>query len=90
MKKLVYNSSMKKFLLFIILCCFLSPVKAEEEVYLDVNPTDMHQYRTFTPDIKTESVEKQEDFDSDMILHPFQYLRKEFMDLQSEEKQNKY
>ena len=50
----------------------------------------MHQYRTFTPDIKTESVEKQEDFDSDMILHPFQYLRKEFMDLQSEEKQNKY
>ena len=75
---------MKKFLLIIALCCFLSPVKADDEVYLDLNAGDIHQYKTFSPRTdNNEKTEKPDDFDTDMVLHPFQYIKEENNELYS-------
>ena len=74
---------MKNFLLIVILCCFLSPVMADDEVHLNLNYDEIHQYKTFTPDFHNEKTEKPDEFDTDMILHPFKYIREESKDLYS-------
>ena len=79
---------MKNLLFILVFCLILLPAAADEEVYLDLNPTDVHQFKIFEPDLKNERKESDE-FDTDMILHPFQYLRKEFIDLKSDEAKNK-
>ena len=68
---------MKKFLLIITLGCFLLPVMADDEVYLDLNTDEYHQYKTFSPDLNNKKEVKKDDFDTDMIFHPFRYIKEE-------------
>ena len=79
---------MKKLLLIVVSCCFLLPVSADEEVYLDLNAGDIHQYKTFSPQIDNEKKEKTDDFDTDMVFHPFKYIKEDASELYS--KKNNY
>ena len=74
---------MKKLLLIAALCIIVSPIMAEDEVYLDLNYADRHQYKTFSPDFQNEKTEKPDEFDTDMVLHPFKYIMDENKDLYS-------
>ena len=84
MEKVVYNIFMKNYLLIIAFVCVLSPVMADDEVYLDLNATEIHQYKTFSPDFRNEKPES-DDYseEKDMLLHPFQYIKEEHKDLYS-------
>jgi ABC-type Fe3+/spermidine/putrescine transport system ATPase subunit len=74
---------MKKLLLIVVSCCFLLPAFADEEVYLDLNAGDIHQYKTFSPQIDNEKKEKTDDFDTDMVFHPFKYIKEDASELYS-------
>ena len=74
---------MKKILFITVLCCFLLPAAADDEVYLDLNSSDFHQYKTFSTQVNDINVKPEEDIDTDMIFHPFKYLRENSEDLYS-------
>ena len=74
---------MKKILPIITLCCFLLPAIADDEVYLDLNTSDIHQYKTFSTTVNDINVKQEDDIDTDMIFHPFKYLRENSDDLYS-------
>lgn len=74
---------MKKVLLILILSCFISSVIADDEVYLDLNLSDIHQYKYVSPDFQNEKKDKEDDFDTDMMLHPFKYIREDASELYS-------
>lgn len=71
---------MKKFLLSVLSCCFILPVMADDEVYLDLGASDVHQYKTFSPSVESINVKQEDDFDTDMVLHPFKYIKEECLD----------
>ena len=79
---------MKNYPVILALIFVLSPVIADDEVYLNLNPAEIHQYQKSSPDLNNETVEKDDEFDTDMILHPFKYIKNEFIELKSEEKKN--
>ncbi len=68
---------MKKFLLSVLLSCFILPVMADDEVYLDLGSSDIHQYKSFSPTVNSMNVKQEDDIDIDMIRHPFKYLRED-------------
>ena len=76
---------MKILLLIISLACFLTPVFADDEVYLDLNANDIHQYKKYTPDFQNENKKYTDNTDEkDMIFHPFQYIKEEAKELYSD------
>ena len=74
---------MKKLFFILVLSCLILPVWADEEVYLDLKAGDVHEYKTFSPNFNNEKTEKPDDFDTDMVLHPFKYIKEEYNDLYS-------
>ena len=76
---------MKNFFLFLTIFCILSPVVADEEVFLDLNATDIHQIKTFSPNYENEKIQSHDDYseEKDMIFHPFQYIKDDAKDLYS-------
>ncbi len=76
---------MKKILLIIFLSCFLLPATADEEVYLDLNAGDVHQYKTFLPKAEKLNINKKED-DEDYIFRPMEYIKSEMSEMYSQKK----
>jgi hypothetical protein len=74
---------MKKYLLLIFVLCFILPVIADNEVYLDLNASDIHRIQTFTTDYGNNNKKAHEKDDwseeKDMVLHPFQYIKDEII-----------
>jgi len=71
---------MKKILLIITFCYFLLPAIADDEVYLDLNTSDFHQYKTFSTSVNDINVKPEDDIDTDMVFHPFKYIKEECLD----------
>ena len=76
---------MKKFLLFFVLSFFVLPVMAEDEVYLDLNADDVHEYKTFSPKIDSMSINQKED-NEDYIYRPMEYIKSEVHEMYSNKK----
>ena len=77
---------MKKFLLFFVLSFFVLPVMAEDEVYLDLHHSERYDYKTYTPDIKTLNIKKEDENNEDYIYHPMKYIKDEASELYSQKK----
>ena len=77
---------MKKFLLFFVLSFFILPIMAEDEVYLDLHHSERYDYKTYTPDIKTLNIKKEDENNEDYIYHPMKYIKDEANELYSQKK----
>lgn len=74
---------MKNFLIISVLLSLTLSVKADDEVYLDLGASEFHQYKTYSPSVKSMNVKSDDDFDIDTIRHPFKYLREDGDELYS-------
>ena len=73
---------MKKYLLLCFVLYFISPVFADNEVYLDLKASDVHRIKTFTQNYgNNKNPLEKEDWSEErnMILHPFQYIKEEII-----------
>ena len=70
---------MKKLLFLICIICSLSQVFAENEVYLDLNASEIHQIKTSKPELENNKTNISEDYseEKEMTLHPFKYIKDE-------------
>ena len=73
---------MKKYLFLIFVLCFILPVNADSEVYLDLDASDIHRIKTFSQDYgNNKKTHEKDDWseEKDMVLHPFQYIKDEII-----------
>lgn len=75
---------MKKLLLIIILLCTSSSINAKNlnEVFLDLNTDEIHNYKTTSPNINSLNIKSdEEDNNEDYIYHPMKYIKNEASEL---------
>ncbi len=80
---------MKKFLFLISMFFICTSVYAQEElneVHLDVNYYERHNYKQYSPDIKTLNIKDDDENNEDYIYHPMKYLKDEAHELYSQKK----
>ena len=78
---------MKKFLfpaLLFFICTSVSAQEELDEVHLDINYAEQHEYKTFSPDIKTMSIKEDDENNEDYIYHPMKYIRDEASEIYSQ------
>lgn len=69
-----------------IVCTFVLAQDELNEVNLDLNYSELHGYKTYSPDIKSLNVKNDDDNNEDYIYHPMKYIKGEANELYSPKK----